>query len=106
MNVKTAELKNNLSKYLQLVREKGETIIVCDRDTPIATLAPLLRDENADWKHKRAEALARAKKCKIEIDIPAAPPKPGVLQSVKPTLAPDGRTDLNSIDFSRGERDY
>jgi len=44
MQVKTAELKNNLSKYLRRVRELGETIIVCDR-----TL-------NYSWDWMRVEA--------------------------------------------------
>src|SRR5438132_14147136 len=37
--VKIGELKNNLSKYLRMVR-KGETIRVLDRDEPIAELGP------------------------------------------------------------------
>ena len=36
---KIAELKANLSAYLSEVR-KGETVIVCDRATPIARLVP------------------------------------------------------------------
>lgn len=37
--VKIGELKNNLSRYLKLVRQ-GETIRVLDRDEPIAELGP------------------------------------------------------------------
>lgn len=36
---KIAELKTNLSAYLSRVRN-GETIVVCDRSTPIARLVP------------------------------------------------------------------
>lgn len=36
---KIAELKSNLSSYLAEVR-KGETVVVCDRATPIARLIP------------------------------------------------------------------
>jgi prevent-host-death family protein len=35
-----AELKNNLSRYLDQVRH-GETVLVVDRDQPIAQLVPL-----------------------------------------------------------------
>jgi len=38
--VKTADLKAHLSAYLAAVRA-GETIIVCDRNTPIARLEPI-----------------------------------------------------------------
>ncbi len=42
---KIAELKANLSAYLAEVR-KGETVVVCDRATPIARLVPF--DETDD----------------------------------------------------------
>ena len=35
-----AELKNNLSRYLERVRA-GETVLVLDRDQPVARLVPL-----------------------------------------------------------------
>ena len=35
-----AELKNNLSRYLDQVRH-GETVLVVDRDQPIAQIVPL-----------------------------------------------------------------
>jgi prevent-host-death family protein len=37
-----AELKNNLSRYLQHVRG-GEPVLVLDRDTPVARIVPLPR---------------------------------------------------------------
>jgi prevent-host-death family protein len=42
---RVAELKAHLSKYLVRVR-RGDTVIVCDRHTPIARLVPY--DEAAD----------------------------------------------------------
>ena len=39
---KIAELKNNLSRYLEHVREGG-TVLVFDRDRPIARIIPLQR---------------------------------------------------------------
>ncbi len=44
-SAKVSDLKARLSSYLADVR-RGETVIVCDRATPIARLAPL--DEGAD----------------------------------------------------------
>ncbi len=42
--VMISDLKAHLSQYLEEVRN-GETIVVCDRKTPIARLAPLQTDE-------------------------------------------------------------
>jgi prevent-host-death family protein len=39
MKAKVSELKARLSSYLVRVR-RGETIVVCDRSTPIARLVP------------------------------------------------------------------
>ena len=38
-SVKVAELKARLSEYLRAAR-RGQPVIVCDRDTPIARLVP------------------------------------------------------------------
>jgi prevent-host-death family protein len=45
--VKIAELKVHLSAHLAAVR-KGETIIVCDRSTPIARLTPIRQTHDDD----------------------------------------------------------
>ena len=45
--VKIAELKAHLSSHLAAVR-KGETIIVCDRSTPIARLTPVRQVQDGD----------------------------------------------------------
>ncbi len=106
MNVKIADLKNNLSRYLARVSETGETIIICDRDTPIATLTPLVRDEDAEWQRYREECLARAKKIGLQIDIPLHRRDRREKPKAHPTLAPDGRTDIRTIDLVRKKRDY
>jgi prevent-host-death family protein len=106
MRVKTADLKNNLSKYLRRVRERGETIIVCDRDEPVAALTPLQRDDDAEWTRQRAEALARASALGITLDIPLERPRTACMRPTKPVVARDGRTDLRSIDLVRGQRDW
>ena len=56
--VKIGELKNNLSKYLRLVR-KGETIRVLDRDEPVAELRP-----TAPTTEEIFDRLVREGKCK------------------------------------------
>lgn len=41
MQIKTGNLRNNLSRYLKRVRQTGETIVVLDRDKPVAELRPI-----------------------------------------------------------------
>ena len=106
MNVKTADLKNNLSRYLARVRETGESIIVCDRDKPVAILSPLDRNEDAEWNRYRTEALARAKKIGLALHIPARRPARSHSSDIRPVVAPDGRTDMATIDLVRKGRDY
>lgn len=105
MRVKIADLKNNLSKYLRRVKS-GETIIVHDRDTPVATLAPIVRCDDEEWTRYRTEALARAREINMEIFIPAKRPTKRVMPDIKPSLAPDGCTDVNTIDLVSGGRDW
>jgi antitoxin (DNA-binding transcriptional repressor) of toxin-antitoxin stability system len=106
MNVKTADLKNNLSRYLARVRETGETIVVCDRETPVAILSPIVRNEDAEWNRYRTEALARARKIGLNLQIPLQRPRKTPLPEVRPTVAPDGRTDLATIALARKGKDY
>lgn len=48
-NAMISELRDSLSEYLARVR-KGETVIVYDRDTPIARIEPVSPTEKgADW---------------------------------------------------------
>ena len=49
--VKTGELKNQLSAYLQLVRG-GEEIVVCDRDIPVARILPFR--QASGWQQEAA----------------------------------------------------
>ena len=112
INVKTAELKNNLSKFLRRVRA-GKTITVFDRDQPIALLSPIFRvspsaaaaEPDRAWQRERLAALARAKKHGFEIDVPLTRPTRPLFQDTSPILAPDGRADINTIDLVRGRID-
>ena len=111
MQVKTAELKNNLSKYLRRVRETGEPITVCDRNKPVAVLSPLPpeqaeTEEDREWLKERERILKKAKKLGIRLSIPRKRPRPLRELGIHPTVAPDGRTDIKTIDLIRGGRDY
>lgn len=57
-SVKIADLKNRLTQYLREVR-KGQEIVVCDRNRPIAKIVPLVLDEDADRAALVAEGLLR-----------------------------------------------
>jgi antitoxin (DNA-binding transcriptional repressor) of toxin-antitoxin stability system len=52
-----AELKNNLSRYLDHVRG-GETVLVLDRDQPVAQIVPLRRAASGSRSDHEAQ-LAR-----------------------------------------------
>ncbi|HJN44090.1 MAG: type II toxin-antitoxin system prevent-host-death family antitoxin [Vicinamibacterales bacterium] len=56
-SAKVSELKAKLSGYLSDVR-RGETVTVCDRQTPIARLVPL--DDRPDGFDVREPAESRA----------------------------------------------
>jgi prevent-host-death family protein len=48
-NARISELRDSLSEYLARVR-KGETVIVYDRDTPIARIEPVPpTDDYPEW---------------------------------------------------------
>jgi len=53
-----------------------------------------------------AESLARAREIGLRIDIPPRRPTRSCLPAVQPAVAPDGRTDLRTIDLVRGGRGY
>lgn len=54
-----AELKNNLSRYLEHVRGGG-SVLVLDRDRPVARIVPLAREsEDADEAGERLARLER-----------------------------------------------
>jgi antitoxin (DNA-binding transcriptional repressor) of toxin-antitoxin stability system len=106
MNVKTADLKNNLSRYLRHIRDTGESILVCDRERPVATLSPLQRDAGSEWCRLREETLARARAAGLEIEMPTQRPSRPALPRLTPTVAPDGRTDVQTSDLLRQEKPY
>jgi len=104
MEVKTAELKAKLSQYLRSVREDGASYVVLDRKTPVARLMPLEKKVQPSEREKEwLELRLKLEAAGIELQPPRNPRGP----DPKPSLAPDGRTDIRTIDLVRGgERDY
>jgi hypothetical protein len=55
---------------------------------------------------ERAKLLARAEKLGIQIAIPESEPRPLKSLGIEPRIAPDGRTDIDSVVEMRKEKDY
>lgn len=104
VTVKTAELKNNLSKYLRRVREKGVTITVCDRDTPIATISPVKTEGDPEWEEHKTTLREIEKKTGLKITVREK--RPRKVKTGPPTPAVDGRTDLETVVEMRRTRDW
>ena len=89
LQAKISNLKNNLSKYLDLVRS-GETVQVLDRDMPIATImsAPLGKSKDADeeillrMERKGIIRRGNVKFIKKILDDPIPNGKTGVLEAL------------------------
>lgn len=69
LRVNVHEAKANLSRYLEAI-ERGETVIICNRNVPVAELRPIARASLTP----RPIGLARG-----ELDVPASffEPLPG-----------------------------
>ncbi|MFU8847441.1 MAG: type II toxin-antitoxin system Phd/YefM family antitoxin [Opitutales bacterium] len=62
MEVKTGELRNQLSRYLKRVRQTGDIITVLDRNRPVAEIRPYpdhMQDARSDVWMRRAEMEAQ-----------------------------------------------
>ena len=105
MKVKTAELKNNLSRYLRRVREAGETIVVCDRDKPVAVLGPLPTEElDPKQKVELDEMQLRFAEAGLQLRRPTV--LMAKLPRVKTIPAPDNRADVVTVEEMRRVRDW
>ncbi len=62
IQAKISELKNSLSAYLRQVKS-GESVLILDRDTPVARLVPI---EPASVLTGQAESITEAEKKKLE----------------------------------------
>jgi prevent-host-death family protein len=106
VKVKTAELKNNLSRYLRRVRDTGETIVVYDRDKPIAMLAPLAEQELIDPKQKAEIDEMQLRFAEVGLGLRRPTALFNRLPKIKTTPAPDGRTAIDSVQEIRRSRDW
>lgn len=73
MEVKTGELRNQLSRYLKRVRQTGDSITVLDRNRPIAEIRPYAdpsQDARSDVWMRRAEMEARLGGLDEDIELP------------------------------------
>ena len=86
--VGVAELRQNLSKYLRRV-ERGERLVVTDRNRPVAELGPLRRGGTLD------RLIAEGK-----VIPPSRPP----LDFTPIEIVGDGMTLSEALDETRGDR--
>jgi prevent-host-death family protein len=106
MKVKTAELKARLSYYLRQVREGGESVIVCDRDTPVAVLSPLdAKPELVEEQNEIVRIQDEMRRQGISFRKPISS-KALAGSYPAPVVAPDGRTDRSTVEEMRREKDY
>jgi antitoxin (DNA-binding transcriptional repressor) of toxin-antitoxin stability system len=92
-----------LSRYIREVRENAETIVVCDRDRPVAVLSPVADETDLDWERHKVEMQALAKRTRMSVRVPAKRPTDS---DRKPIVASDGRVDVNTVTAMREERNY
>lgn len=105
MEVKTAELKAKLSHYLRSVREDGASYVVLDRKTPVARLVPMEGEaEKSEEEREWIDLCQKMEKRGIKITPAKFRAHDGWLP--QPTVAPDGRTDIHTVEEMRKERDY
>jgi antitoxin (DNA-binding transcriptional repressor) of toxin-antitoxin stability system len=105
MQVKTAELKANLSRYVRQVRETGESIEVLLRDETVAYLTPahVGHHTTAEEEAKR-RALERSfsemgLSCQLATN-------PATLPHTEAVVAGDGRRDIATVSKIRNEKDW
>ncbi len=107
MKVKSAELKANLSRYLKTVRETKEPIEILIREEPVAYLTPIEQKSDIESSEEMKkllhlkQALAKDGIILSLNDIPT-----GAKSTPEPVVAHDGRTDMNSIQELRAEKDW
>jgi prevent-host-death family protein len=92
-SVRIAELKNQLSKYIGMVRE-GEEILVRERDLPVAKIVPLSGVEDLD-----AEELALAAAGLLR--LPEAPLPDSFFRNPAPKLS--ARRAAKAVSDNRDE---
>ena len=87
--VNVAELKNNLSHYLRLVRQ-GNEITIKDRKRVIARIVPAA--PSADYDKELLELAAQGK-----VRLPEMPPDPNLWRAIKPAKLKTKRKDVSDL---------
>jgi prevent-host-death family protein len=90
-----SQTKNNLSAYIDLVRH-GETILITDRNKPVARLEPVLTDDQGDCDGRLAR-LERA-------GIIRRPAKRGIVKSIVSTSPPSAEPGVSVLQALLEER--
>lgn len=73
MEVKTGELRNQLSRYLKRVRQTGDSITVMDRNRPVAEIIPYAdhsQDARSDIWMRRAQVEAKLGGFDEDLELP------------------------------------
>jgi antitoxin (DNA-binding transcriptional repressor) of toxin-antitoxin stability system len=87
-----SELKNRLSAYLKKVRA-GETVLILDRDTPVARLERILADENPDDRLARLERSGLVRRARRPLSLEdLRAPAPQAKQSVVDAMIEERRS--------------
>lgn len=81
-----SQIKNHLSAYLKKVRA-GQSILILDRDQPVARLERVAKDQNPDDRLSRLERAGLIKRATRPLPIktlwaPLPKAKDGVLQAL------------------------
>lgn len=76
LSIGIRELRQNASRYLRLVEERGEPIQITDRGRPVALLTPVPRTESRVEQLAAAGRLRRATRSWRDLP-PPLPLKPG-----------------------------
>lgn len=105
MQVKSAELKTHLSHYLRLVQETGEDIEVCVRETPVAYLTRTKEPAMNTAQHLETRQLEAAFQT-VGLALAAPTVLPTTRRLPMPTSAGDGRTDVDTTQEMRRQRDW
>jgi antitoxin (DNA-binding transcriptional repressor) of toxin-antitoxin stability system len=92
-NATISRLRNSLSKYLAKVR-RGETVVVFDRDTPIARIEPIGAGTALPGWLREAErrGVVRPPRARRAALIPLPPPRQGRPARVLDTLLEERRS--------------
>jgi len=92
-NARISELRDGLSEYLAKVR-RGETVIVFDRDTPIARIEPIAPGHALpEWlREAERSGVVRPPRVRHPARIPLPPPKPSKPARVLEALLEERRS--------------